>query len=42
MSTKSFLIVIVAVAALLAAVVYVHQPRRGSPARLPQSLHGIR
>jgi hypothetical protein len=42
MSTKALLVVVIAVAALLAATVYMHRPRGGSPARLPQTLHGIR
>jgi hypothetical protein len=42
MSTRSLVILVVAIAALVAAAVYMHRPRRGSPARLPQTLHDIR
>lgn len=41
MTTKAFIIVFVAVAALVAAAVYMHQPRAGSATR-SFSLHGSR
>jgi hypothetical protein len=41
-SPKSFLVVVVVVGALVAGVIYMHRPRVGAPARLPQTLHGIR
>ena len=42
MTTKAFVIVVAVVATLLAGAVYMHMPRRGQAARLPQSLHGVR
>jgi hypothetical protein len=41
MSTRSFVILVIAVAALLAAVVYMHRPRARTPAGL-SSVHGDR
>ena len=41
MSTKSFVILVIAVAALLAAVVYMHRPRTRTPVGL-SSIHGDR
>jgi preprotein translocase subunit SecG len=39
MTTKTFIIVFITVAALVAAAVYMHRPRSG-PARQSFSLHG--
>jgi preprotein translocase subunit SecG len=39
MTTKAFIIVLIAVAALVAGAVYMHQPRQG-PAAGGFSLHG--
>jgi hypothetical protein len=42
MTNRAFIILVAVVGLLLAGIVYMHMPRRGQPARLPQSLHGVR
>ena len=41
MTSRTFVIVVVAIALLVGGIVYLHRPRGGPASRLPQTLHQV-